>query len=86
MSWRNKTVTIWEHDCDSCFSLGPHSDGHHDYDLYWCPTGNLGMATFVARFGNDGEQYISGGLAVIVDTNPILTEAQLRYELVRQRI
>lgn len=41
---------VFEHDCRACRFLG-HHNGH---DLYAC-----GNHSVVARYGNDGENYVS---------------------------
>lgn len=40
------------HDCDDCLSLGTWNE----FDLYVCIKGD----TYVARYGNDGWEYLSG--------------------------
>lgn len=42
----------YEHDCATCTFLG--RDG--SADLYFCPNG----PTVIARFSNDGSDYVSG--------------------------
>lgn len=44
----------YKHDCENCVFLG-----YEDYyDLYFCPQGTI--PTVIARFSNDGPDYISG--------------------------
>ena len=49
---------FWEHDCEKCVRLGTYDN----YDLYFCTQGMPGghAPTVIARFGTNGEQYISG--------------------------
>lgn len=70
--------TIWNHDCDSCMSLGPFQDGDTSYDLYWCPTGGLGRPTVVARSGDAGPEYTSGFEIADSGLSPCLAEARDR--------
>lgn len=42
------------HDCRCCTYLGKHNG----MDLYYCPQG--GFPTVIARYGNDGPDYLSG--------------------------
>lgn len=44
----------YAHDCTACVSLGALGD----YDLYRCS--QSGLPTVVARFGDDGPEYLSG--------------------------
>ena len=49
----NNTDNIrYTHDCDCCVYLG----NHDHYDLYFCGS----EPTVIARYGNDGQEYISG--------------------------
>lgn len=43
------------HDCDRCIFLG--QDAEHDF--YFCPSPSE-MHTVIARYGNDGPEYLSG--------------------------
>ena len=50
------------HDCDECFFLGNYEWNNCEWDLYTCvKTMLFDGRTFIARFGNEGEDYISGG-------------------------
>lgn len=59
-------MTVFIHDCDACVSLGTLETTGDDtwwgglgpFDLYACPQG--GYPTVVARFGNEGPDYLSG--------------------------
>ena len=56
----------FQHDCDHCHFLG-HHEGH---DLYVCQSAH---PTVIARYGDDGSEYLSGLPAV--GHEPLLTEA-----------
>ncbi len=60
----------YQHDCDKCTPLGEYEE----YDLYHCEQG--GLPTVVARYGDDGPDYISG--AAFIGVNPALREAGRR--------
>lgn len=52
----------YKHDCDGCVFLGQF-DG---YDLYYCKRSDEDMGgTVIARFGNDGSNYASGGCSIV---------------------
>lgn len=58
-------IPRYQHDCSSCIYLGyvtvPNTDNTKTlvgYDLYTCP--QAGIATVIARYGSDGENYVSG--------------------------
>lgn len=51
---------MYEHDCTSCEYLGTYSEGG-DYDLYVHVDGH---PTVIARFGDEGSEYLSGLAAV----------------------
>jgi len=46
---------LYQHHCEVCVFLG-HYRAH---DLYFCPQYEL-RPTILARYGNDGPEYISG--------------------------
>jgi hypothetical protein len=52
---------LWQHDCQKCVLLGTVSF----HDLYYCP-GILG-GSVIARYGNDGPEYRSGPVDVLLD-------------------
>lgn len=43
----------YTHDCDDCKPLGEFGE----YDLYYCAKGH---PTVIARYGDDGSEYLSG--------------------------
>jgi len=74
----------WDHDCESCRLIGmlslPAQDGSSTldlFDIYVCPQG--GHPTIVARYGDEGPEYISGnrcplpGLELRLDGDSLLT-------------
>jgi hypothetical protein len=74
---------VFRHDCSSCTYLGlyyldPDDDtsARIDYDLYFCPVQAIGGSTVIARFGDDGRDYLSG--LAIADNVPALREAKRR--------
>lgn len=62
--------TRYTHDCDKCVSLG--QDGNAD--LYFCE--QMGMPTVIARFSNEGGDYISG--LAFAEHDRHIREAKLR--------
>lgn len=54
IKYEPESTPQFEHDCDSCTYLGQFEG----YDLYFCQQGTL--PTVIARFGNDGHEYLSG--------------------------
>lgn len=67
----------YAHDCGFCRYLG-HYRAH---DLYFCKAqeAHYGMATVLARWGNDGPEYISG--LAIAPLDPILCHALALVEI-----
>jgi hypothetical protein len=75
---------LFDHDCSNCQYLGRYTvsqyycdftNGTKDVDLYFCTQGGM-LNTVVARFGNEGSDYISG--LYCSDNNVILSEAKER--------
>lgn len=81
MNEMNETPQF-EHDCYKCVFLGRYTakgdDGFDraskEYDLYVCDTSTL--PTVIARYGNDGPEYLSGIPGV--PSSPPLMEAARR--------
>ena len=52
----------YKHDCDECIYLYTTDKDDYDtgsiYDVYFCEQG--GIPTVIARYGNDGSEYMSG--------------------------
>lgn len=69
-----KDVPIFEHDCNNCDFLGVSVDGNTVYDLYYCDT----EETVIARYSNNGADYMSGMVFARPDGNKQLYEAKLR--------
>lgn len=44
-----------QHDCEECLFLGTY---FYKYDVYTCKQKTV-LQTFIARYGNDGPQYVS---------------------------
>lgn len=59
----------YQHDCSRCLYLGQFEE----YDLYYCEQ-VIGGQTVLARYGNEGSEYLSG----IHSTLEPLQEAQIR--------
>lgn len=53
-SKQEEVVMRFQHDCDKCKPLGTMGR----FDLYYC--NQVGMSTVIARFGDDGPEYMSG--------------------------
>jgi len=50
----------YTHDCDRCQFMGTYEWKDDKYDLYVCIEGSiLGNVCYIARFGNEGSEYIS---------------------------
>lgn len=45
-----------KHDCERCVFLG----SYENFDLYVCPASGERISTVVARYGDDGPDYVSG--------------------------
>jgi alpha-D-ribose 1-methylphosphonate 5-triphosphate synthase subunit PhnG len=48
----------YKHDCSACLFVGEHGE----YDVYVCPQN--GLPTIVARYGDEGSEYVSGDAGV----------------------
>lgn len=55
---KKQTRRVYEHDCDLCVHLGQTTVNGTEHDLYYCP--NPAGKSVIARYGDDGEDYISG--------------------------
>ena len=62
----NITKPVYQHDCERCIFLGNMSysgrwvpEGIISVDLYVCLQ-RINGATFIARFGDEGSEYMSG--------------------------
>ena len=51
-----KELPRYKHDCEDCIFLGHFEE----YDLYYCPDDNPVLTTVIARYGDIGDQYMSG--------------------------
>ena len=69
---------LYEHDCDKCQYLGQYQSGPATikHDLYVHCAGDWISETVIARFGDEGDEYLSG--IVFVGIDPCLTEAYKR--------
>lgn len=64
---------LYQHDCTDCQYLGRylkpmesiHDDPDAVYDLYYCPK-TSGSGSVLARYGNDGPDYLSMDVRVLV--------------------
>jgi hypothetical protein len=60
----------YKHDCKKCIYLGDYLE----YDLYFCEK----EPTVIARYGNEGEEYISGlPFAKISESIPLYIAKEL---------
>jgi hypothetical protein len=65
----------FQHDCNSCHFLGRYVCAEKkEADLYFCLQN--GLPTVIARFSNDGPDYISGFYSI--EYEPALKEAYMR--------
>lgn len=64
----------YEHDCDRCVYLGQHQE----HDLYYCEQDAAGR-TLVARYGSDGSDYYSSGIALAI-IQPLVEARRLATE------
>ena len=62
----------FEHDCPNCHFLG----NYKEHNLYFCKGNEFTVDTVIARFGDDGTEYISG--LSFADDNDLLSEAKKR--------
>jgi len=68
----------YAHNCDRCEFLGGWTSPEGTtYDLYYCPQ-LPGLPTILARWGNDGPDYLSG--VYCAGGNPPLREAFIRAQ------
>jgi hypothetical protein len=61
-----KLTPKWKHDCDKCILLGHTTHNKGTVDLYCHPYSPIQDGiTLVARYGNEGNEYIShtGGIS-----------------------
>ena len=49
----------WKHDCARCKFLGQTIGGNKAVDLYYCDSMGGKLTTLIARYGNDGPDYLS---------------------------
>lgn len=69
-------MNYYQHDCDECTYLGDvYVSGEH-FDLYFCNQGGLHLPTVIARYGNEGSQYLSG--LAHADLHPALSAGKKR--------
>jgi len=75
---------FFTHDCKKCIFLGNliHKDKYRNlneaqFDLYFCPSNHRNSLgnTLIARYDNDGPEYMSGFEFALSGVNPILIEA-----------
>lgn len=69
----------YSHDCLRCQFHGRYEQDGTTYDLYVCPSSVLGP-TAIARYGNDGSDYLSMDIAVLLyaqqqATHPLVVAA-----------
>jgi hypothetical protein len=65
---------IYPHYCDSCIYLGRSEDDYgKECDLYVCTQGMGSNPTVIARYGEDGPEYISG--IIFADQNRAIAQA-----------
>lgn len=49
----------YTHDCESCIFLGDYEFDGTKYDLYFCSQMQF-VPTVIARYGDEGSEYMSG--------------------------
>lgn len=58
--------THFTHDCDHCTPFGKYEWKGEKYDLYVCVGGGiLGNECFIARYGNEGSEYMSASEDIV---------------------
>ena len=67
---------LYQHDCKECIFLGNYACTGSKYDLYVHPYGSTAI---IARWGDDGPDYMSGW--VFAKVQPALAEAKRRTEI-----
>lgn len=75
-------MPIFLHDCDNCKFLGRFNTtfGNERYDLYACEQPYDEPTMFVARYGNDENEYMASSHNVYTESEHPLKEARKRYE------
>lgn len=78
-------IPLYLHDCDACTYLGRHEQDGGKFDLYTCTVHTITPRTVVARYGDEGPDYISmpaGPLRGMVDVSLYapLKEALRRWD------
>jgi hypothetical protein len=74
----------YKHDMDCCQFIGQYKDACGKYDLYCCDGGDRGGSMGVtARFGDEGEDYISLPNLNIKTEGPLLEAQRLAKFYVR---
>jgi hypothetical protein len=68
----------WEHDCERCCPIITIVGIYNTYDIYSCSQGGQYTNTIVARFGDEGPQYISGPKVSFNLTETILLDLTLK--------
>jgi len=70
-----------KHDCDDCIFLGRFNC----HDLYFCKQGGKGFNdTLIARYGSEGEAYISG-MMIAAHVPGGRFELEVAYFMAQQR-
>lgn len=61
--WKREEILLqlhlmprYKHDCESCVYLGQHNE----YDIYFCEQPMVNRPTVIARWSDEGRDYLSG--------------------------
>lgn len=65
----------FKHDCTACAYLGRHLS----FDLYWCDQNGM-LPTAIARYGNNGPDYLSGLDGHVVPLHPLWVAKRIAQE------
>ncbi len=65
------TTPKFQHDCDGCKFIGRHEYDGQECDFYICGGEGDTWRTIIARYGNEGPNYTSGGLFICVGLTPL---------------
>lgn len=75
----------YTHDCESCVYLGNFLQKGELYDLYFCGKEGSGNERFVARYGNDGQDYFSYDLVGVM-CHGIKYDDHWEYSIIQRAI
>jgi hypothetical protein len=80
---------VYQHDCDACRFMGTVADSYARgeagwVDLYHCPRGVIGGGSLIARYGDEGREYLSSPVEYAASNTGPLGVAKALLESLRQ--